>query len=83
MSAIPKVELVGCPKCDSAGGGCAFCGVADCDRAEHEGWTDCSLCGGAGELPSTVAAIYVRRAAEVVAVRPPAIAVVPDDDIKF
>jgi hypothetical protein len=80
MSAIPKVEVVGCPKCDSAGGGCAFCGAADC--TEHEGWTDCSLCGGAGETTAVVAAVYQRRLAEIAA---PALAAVPppDDDIRF
>jgi hypothetical protein len=81
MSAIPKVELVGCPRCDSSGGGCAFCSAPDCDNHMHEGWQDCSLCGGAGEISAVVAAVYARRLTEIAP--PPVAPIAPDADIRW
>lgn len=85
MSAIPKIQQaapVDCPACKAAGGCCPVCGFPDCNFEEHEGWSECGLCGGTCEVDPLVAEVYARRAATLAAV-PPSAPVADDSDISY
>jgi hypothetical protein len=66
-----EMGKVACPRCEGAGGWCAFCGQPDCDGskllAHPDGfrWTTCTLCGGEAEVSATIARVHERRRAQV------------------